>query len=190
VSGALVLPATAGRILALPRRALRFPAIITRRGDPEPPAPPPPVLDIHRQPLRFATDWQTAILDECRRHRSLCVPVYAYLRDSGLLSRCLFLSSATPDGPLLFRHIGVPTRLCLGDEWARANLGKPDNAPSDRLETGVAAEYVEAIETGRPILNRVFVTDVMERPLTYTHALVGWRLPDGRRALLSCLELL
>lgn len=187
---ALILPAAAG-LLTERRSLLRAPAIIGRRGDPSPPPPAEAVLDIHRQPLRFAADWQLAIADECRRHRALCRPVFEYLQASGLLSRCLYLSSAEPGGPLLFRHIGVPTRTCLGDEWARNNLGKPDSAPADRLADGIAAQYVEAIEGGQPVLNRVFSTEVFpDRPLVFTHLLVGWRLPDGRRALLSCLELL
>lgn len=189
MSGGSVLPATTGQFLTA-KPTLRLPAIIGRWGDPEPTPEAPAMVDIHRQPLRVAADWQMGIVDECRRHRSLCEPVFRYLRDSGLLARCLYLSSAEPVGPLLFRHIGVPTRVCLGDDWARANLGKPDTAPSDRLATGVAAEYLEAIDTGQPIYNRVFVSDVMATPLTYTHMLLGWRLPDGRRALLSCLELL
>jgi hypothetical protein len=186
---ALILPAAG---LRTERRSLfRAPAIIGRRGDPQPPAPVEPILDIHRQPLRFAADWQLAIAETCRQHRILCRPVFDFLQDSGLLSRCLYLSSTGRDEPLLFKYIGVPTRICLGDDWARENLGKPDSAPADRLADGIAAQYVEAIEGGQPVLNRVFSTEVFpDRPLVFTHLLVGWRLPDGRRALLSCLDLL
>ncbi|MBP2233139.1 hypothetical protein J2847_006474 [Azospirillum agricola] len=190
MSIALVLPATGG-LLTVPRPRLRFPAIITRRGDlPDPGPPEPGLVEINRQPLRFAADWQLAIAEECRRQQTLGPAVFHYLQASNLLTRCLYLSSETADGPLLFRYIGVPTRTCLGDDWARANLGKPDTAPSDGLVNGVDAQYREAIDAGQPVYNRVFVTDVMDTPLSYTHMLVGWRLPDGRRAVLSALELL
>lgn len=174
--------------LTLARGIARKPAIIVRR-----PAPPPPVVtevSIHRQPLRFAADWQAAIGDECDRHQALCPPVFDMLKTTGLLKRCLFLSSEAASGPLLFRYIGEPTRTCLGDAWANEHLGKPDSAPSEDLATGIDAQYREAIEGGEVILNRCRVVGLMAEPLTFSHLLVGWRLPEGRRALLSCVDLL
>jgi len=190
MSVGLVLPAVPSRFWVMSMPRFRFPAILTQRGEPDPTPPAPAVVTINRQPLRFAADWQLVIADECRQQRTLNPSVYRFLEERGLLSRCLYLSSDTPDGPLLFRYIGVPTRTCLGDDWARANLGRPDTAPSDGLVSGVDAQYREAIDAGQPVYNRIYVTDVMATPLTYTHLLVGWRRPDGRRAVLSALELL
>ncbi|MGY0794278.1 hypothetical protein ACW7BJ_33440 [Azospirillum argentinense] len=187
-SDAIAVPAVAAPVLSLARGIIHMPAIIARR-----PKPPPQIetdVSIHRQPVGVAADWQTGIASECARHEILCPPVFEYLKATGLVTRCVFLSSEDGVGPLLFRYIGLPTRQTLGNAWADAHLGKPDSAPSANLADGIDAQYREAIEAGEPLLNRVCVTGLKATPLHFSHLLMGWRLPNGRRALLSAVELL
>ncbi|MBK3798655.1 hypothetical protein GAY33_05315 [Azospirillum brasilense] len=175
-----------GRSFTLPT-PLRFPAILRR---PDPPAPAPEVItvDIHRQPEWAALDWQLAIRDLWRDHPTLCPSFKDKLKATGLLPRCCFLASLD-NGPLIFRYIGEPTIAFLGREWARYQLGKPDlDDPHQTLAEGVGAQYREAIEGGAPVFNRVMITGLSAEPKIYTHLLLGWRLPDGNRALLSCLD--
>ena len=165
---------------------LRFPTFWIRR--PVEPAPPEAVVEIHRQPLSFAADWQTNIVDRCRELRTLNPEVFQHLSETGLRRRCVYLSS-DGDGPLLFRYIGEPTVRYLGVEWAKSQLGKPDlDDPHQSLAEGIGAQYREAIEGGVPVFNRIMITGLSADPKIYTHVLIGWRLPEGRRALLSLLN--
>lgn len=147
----------------------------------------PPTVIIDRQRLRRAADWQLAIVDECRRHRSLNPSLVAYLKGSGLLSRCTFLAAA-PGEPLVFRFIGQPTVSVLGTEWARRQLGQPeDSDPHRDFATSVGGQYHEAIESGEALYNRIVTRGVTASPFAYDHTLIGWTLPSGERALLSAI---
>lgn len=161
---------------------------LLRLGKPRQPPAIEARTEIHRQPMAFASDWQQAVLELYRRDRNLNPDFAQRLKAMDLLRRCVFLASDGA-GPLLFRYIGEPTISFLGADWARAQLGKPDDQdPHQCLADGVGPQYREAIEGGQPILNRVEITGMSAAPKVYTHLLLGWRRPDGRRALLSCLD--
>ncbi len=149
----------------------------------------PPLVDIHPQPLRFASEAQQAVAAACARQASLTGALRAVLKETGLLAHCTLLAAA-PGGPLTFRYIGVPTRRILGEEWARGQLGRPDEEdPHQDFSASVGVQYRRAIEGGEPVLNRVFCTGVTPAPFAYTHLLFGFSLPTGERAVLSCVQL-
>lgn len=148
-------------------------------------------LDLQRLPLGAAVEWQAAIVGECRRQRSLTPELFAYLERTGLLDRCTFLASDGADDPLRFRYLGAPTRAFFGRGWARGMLGRPDqDDPHQALALRFAAEYLEAVEGGAPVLNRVVITGMSAVPLVYQHALIGWKDCAGRRAVLSAMHVL
>ncbi|MBP2291061.1 hypothetical protein [Azospirillum rugosum] len=146
-------------------------------------------LLITRLRVDEAADWQLAIVEECRRQRTLTPSVFNFLKEQGLLDRCTFLASEGMEQPLVFRYIGGPTVRFLGRAWARQQIGKPDlDDPHQVLAEGVGQQYREAIEGGDPVFNRVTITGLSASPKVYTHMLYGWAPQDGRRALLSCLH--
>ncbi|MBP2303348.1 hypothetical protein J2850_006093, partial [Azospirillum picis] len=167
-------------ILRLGRDLVSAPAIVTGLGDPERRPDDDANVEIHRQPLRFAADWQLEIIRKCEQE-GVTPSLVAWLNSTGLLKRCVYLSSAEPTGDLLFRYIGEPTQRYLGRKWAAEQIGKPDNAPNRNLEEGVGPQYREAIDGQAPLFNRIFIDG--SRSVTYTHVLIGWRLPDDRQAL-------
>lgn len=146
-------------------------------------------LQISRQRCGTMADWQAAIVAECRRHRTLCRPVFDFLKGSGLLTRCTFLASDTPDGPLVFRHIGAPTLSVLGRAWGRAMLNQPtEDDPHTEFSASINAQYASAI-AGEVVHNRIVMLGPWADGKPYTHALYGWRADDGRRAVLSAIAL-
>ncbi|MGY0713121.1 hypothetical protein [Azospirillum argentinense] len=146
-------------------------------------------LDLQRLPLGAAADWQAAIVGECRRHGALSPGLFTYLERTGLLDRCTFLASDGADDPLRFRYLGAPTRNFFGRGWARQMAGRPDqDDPHRAIAQRFAAEYLEAVEGGVPVLNSVVISGLSAAPLVYTHALYGWRDSSGRRAILSCMD--
>ncbi|HYD65547.1 hypothetical protein [Azospirillum sp.] len=163
-------------------------ALRGRRDTPPPPDPSATRVEIHRQPLRFALDWQQEIVALHRRHPTLTPAFKEELEAMGLLSRCVFLSSHD-GGPLRFRYIGEPTRAYFGDAWARQQLGKPHvEDPYAEYAQAIDKQYVEAIEGGVPIYNRLILIE-HGAPVIYTHMLLGWSVDrGGRRALLACVD--
>lgn len=150
-------------------------------------ARPAPEITITRQPVNRAADWQEAIAQECRRHRRLTPAVFAFLRTTGLLSRCTFLASE-PGGPLTFRFIGVPTLTVLGTAWARGVLHQPDEAdPHADFAAAIGEQYADAIESGDIVFNTIAVQGIGQG-FRYTHMLAGWT-EHGRRAVLSAVAL-
>ncbi|MBP2294704.1 hypothetical protein [Azospirillum rugosum] len=159
----------------------------TRQGA----APRPAALDIEAQrlPMHTAADWQRAIIEECRRQRTLTPSVFAYLKTAGLLDRCTFLASEGPADPLRFCYIGAPTLRVLGRAWGRSVLNQPvDLDPHEEFAHRVGAEYAEAMGAGEAVFNRFSVTG-LGRPFVYTGAVVGWS-EGGRRAVLSAIDVL
>ncbi|QCN95862.1 hypothetical protein D3093_11660 [Azospirillum argentinense] len=146
-------------------------------------------LHLQRLPMGAAVDWQATIVAECRRLGALSPALFAYLERTGLLERCTFLASDGTDDPLRFRYLGAPTRAFFGRGWARGMLGQPDqDDPHQALAQRFAAEYLEAVEGGTPVLNRVVISGLSAVPLIYTHTLIGWQDRAGRRAVLSCMD--
>ncbi|MGY0711250.1 hypothetical protein [Azospirillum argentinense] len=146
-------------------------------------------LHLQRLPMGAAVDWQAAIVAECRRLGALSPDLFSYLEHAGLLDRCTFLASDGVDDPLRFRYLGAPTRAFFGRGWARGMIGQPDrDDPHRALAQRFTAEYLEAVEGGVPVLNRVVISGLSAAPLVYQHALIGWRDRAGRRAVLSCMD--
>ncbi|AIB13993.1 hypothetical protein ABAZ39_18860 (plasmid) [Azospirillum argentinense] len=146
-------------------------------------------LHLQRLPMGAAVDWQAAVMMECRRQGALSPGLFAYLERAGLLERCTFLASDGAADPLRFRYLGAPTRNFFGRGWARQMAGRPDqDDPHHVLAEGFAAEYLEAMEGGVPVLNRVVISGLSAAPLVYQHALIGWKERTGRRAVLCCMH--
>lgn len=176
----------AKRLLTLPCAAiLRYPL-----GDP-PSAPTPanPVtVIIHRQPIRVASDAQIAVSDLFRRHRRLSNGLVDDIIAAGLLQHCGYLSSATPDGPLIFRRHADATVRVFGVAWARAQIGQPSHAdPHTEYASSIGAQYDEAIQSGQPVYNHLVIQG-LSTPVIYSHLLVGFRSPAGQQALLTCIS--
>lgn len=147
-----------------------------------------PEVEVEHQPLRLCADWQADIAAECRRQRTLNPGVFHFLKSAGLLDRCTFCASDKPGGPLILRHIGVPTLEKLGRAWGRSMLGHPlDESPHAEFAHSVEAQYGAAISSGELLLNRVEVHGI-GAPFAYTHLLVGWE-DSRRRAVLSAIDL-
>ena len=147
-------------------------------------------LEIQRQRGATAADWQAAVIAECRRHETLNPALVANLKRAGLLERCTFLASDTPGGPLRFRYIGCPTITMLGRAWARHHLGRPhvENPHAEFVDV-MSPLYAEAIEGDEPVHNLVTMCGLWPEGRPYTHVLCGWQAQDGRRAVLSAIEL-
>ncbi|WP_431855295.1 hypothetical protein [Azospirillum sp.] len=144
--------------------------------------------ELERQPVHVANDWMQAVAVECGRHSTLCPPIFDFLKRTGLLSRCVLIAS-DPGGPLTWRYVGEPTVSVMGRAWGRENLGRPVTV-DERADFGdsMNTSYAEAIDTGRPLVNRVRLFGHAS-PLVYLHSLIGWKASDGRRAVLSCVQL-
>lgn len=144
-------------------------------------------VDLQRLPMRDAAPWQAQVMEECRRLGKPCADVFAWLKAAGLHRRCVLLA-AGPGERLRFRFIGEPTVRVLGAAWARRQLGQTDaDDPHRTMAAVLGVEYREALDAG-PIVNRVTLSGLSASPLVYTHALVGWRLDTGHRAVLSLIE--
>lgn len=158
------------------------------RGAP-PPAPSLPLsVTIHRQPLSVAADAQTMALGLWRSHRDLTPGTAAALRSADLLRHCGILSSETADGPLLCRRFADATVHVFGRAWAARQLGRPsDNDPHSEYALRIGAEYGEALDGGEPVYNRLVIHG-LAAPVVYSHLLIGWRAPDGRRTLLTVID--
>jgi hypothetical protein len=153
-------------------------------------APPPTVCEVsvERQPLRLALDWQREIVRECGRHRVFNGQVVQFLEESNLLRRCSMLSTDVGGGPLKFRFVGRPALDTLGEAWGRMVLNKPEvDDPHCDFATAIGEQYVEAIESGEPLVNKISVTGVGQ-PFSFTHALIGWQT-TSRRAILSAVKM-
>lgn len=153
-------------------------------------APRPLVrLDLHREPLSLMVDWQSAVVAECRRHGSLNPSIFGYLKSSGLLSRCVFLSSDSAGDALRFRFFSAATVATLGRAWARQNLGQPhEDNPHRDFPASLSNEYTEAVDGGEVLFNRLTLHGTTAEPKPYSHVLIGWRAADGRRAVLSVID--
>lgn len=160
--------------------------IIPRRQHPMPAIR----LDLHRESSGHMLDWQAAIIAECRRHDTLNAQLVANLKRAGLLERCTFLASDTPGGPLRFRYIGCPTVTMLGRAWARQHLGRPhlENPHAEFVDL-MSPLYAEAIEGDEAMHNLITMHGPWAEGRPYTHVLCGWQAQDGRRAVLSAIEL-
>lgn len=161
-------------VVSLPSRGAQRPAIVH--------------AELERQPIRVANDWMQAVAAECGRHRTLCPPIFDYLKRTGLITRCVLIAS-DPSGPLTWRYIGEPTVSVMGRSWGRANLGRPV-LEDERADFGdsMGASYAESVDTGEVLVNRVWLHGLAS-PLVYLHSLIGWKTSDGRRAVLSCVQL-
>lgn len=112
----------------------------------------------------------------------------ADLQKASIYTRSVFLSASTPDEPLAFRYIGEPTVGFFGRDWAREQLGRPHlSDPYSTFAAAIDAEYREAIEGGEPVYNRL-VVDGLANPFIYSHLLLGYALPSGRRAVLVLVD--
>lgn len=181
---ALILPSASP--LALPRLAV--PAFIRRLGDPLPKPPGEVTVTIHRQPVGFAADHQAALLERWRGMKSAPpVTLARDLADAGLLRHCGYFDAA-PGGPLTCRRFADATVRALGVGWARSMLGRPDHAdPHSEYSTSLAEHYREAIEGGEPVYNHLVIHG-LAAPIVYSHLLMGWASPSGRRALLTVID--
>jgi len=190
----LVLPVSGSiaeaRGLALP---LPFwpaaPAILTRRsgGDREPPDPTDMQAEIHRQPLAVAPDWQAEAVRLWREHRDLDPVFVDRLDAAGILGRCVVLST-DDNGQLAFRRIGEPTVRFFGRDWAAGRLGRPHiEDPFSVFAQQIDAEYRAAIDGGEPVLNRLVVHG-LARPFIYSHLLLGYARPSGRKAVFVLVD--
>ncbi|MGQ9366627.1 hypothetical protein [Azospirillum sp. ST 5-10] len=154
-------------------------------------APPTavPAVEITRRPFGRAADWQRTIVAECRRHRTPDRQLVAFLKETGLLACCTFLAGG-PGEALTFRFIGAPTIAALGADWARGQLGKPEETdPLQDFAASVGGQYREAIDSGEALYNHIVTRGVTASPFSYDHALIGWALPSGERAILSAITL-
>jgi hypothetical protein len=146
-------------------------------------------VDVHRQPMRVATDWQLDIVDLWRRHPWPRRSLFEGLKAAGYLERCVFLASESGRQPLAFQFIGTPTIKVFGTDWARSQLGKPHlTDPYCDYACDIGEQYREAIEAGEPVYNRLLITGLPGLPVNYSHLLLGWDLPGGRQALLACID--
>lgn len=144
-------------------------------------------FDVQRLTFADAADWQRAIIEECRRQRTLTPAVFSFLKAEGLIDRCTFLASEAPGAAIRFRYIGAPTLRVLGRAWGRSVIGQPEEVdPHSEFSRRVGLEYAEAIGAGEALFNRFSVTG-LGRPFVYTQALYGWA-DRGRRAVLSCID--
>lgn len=145
---------------------------------------------LERESSKVASDWMSAVVARCTSQNVIDPALVSWLKRGDLLQRCVFLASDGPNDPLKFRFIGTPSIRVMGRSWARRNLGRAvaDNDGSD-FGDAMAASYDEAIDGGGALYNRITLTGSLRDPVVYTHSLVGWRMPDGRRAVLSCVQL-
>ncbi len=148
--------------------------------------PAEPVTDIQRRPLRDALDWQSTIIQECRRARDINPSLVAFLKGTGLLSRCSFFATDETGGPLRFRFIGRPAINTLGAAWARSVLGEPEDAdPHSTFAEDIARQYAEAIDGGEPVVNEVEARGIGQ-PFAFRQVLIGWRCGPRRAVLSAC----
>lgn len=146
-------------------------------------------VDVRRHPARAAADWQVQVLDLWRSHPWPRPGFLDDLKNRGWLERCVFLASEGAGRPLAFQFIGTPTIKVFGTDWARSQLGRPHLAdPHTDYACDIGEQYQEAIEARKPIYNRLRITGLPGRPVDYSHLLLGWTLPDGRQALLACID--
>lgn len=142
-------------------------------------------VDIVRQPLRTAMDWQLEAIGIWREHRWFGPAFKVSMEKVGLGRRCLLLTS-WDGGPLRFRYIGEPTRRFFGDAWADAQIGKPQMTSGfDALTKALNEQYMEAILNGEPVHNRLVVHGLPGEPFIYTHTLLGWQ--QGRWRVMVAL---
>ncbi|HYH17220.1 MAG TPA: hypothetical protein VD995_01265 [Azospirillum sp.] len=152
------------------------------------PEPAAACVEIHRQPVRHALEWQQKIVTLWRRHPTLSPAFHDELVATGLLSRCVFLSS-NDGGPLRFRYIGEPTRRVFGNRWADGLIGRYHSEDEyTEFARAIGAEYQDAIESGEPVYNRLLLTGLSRPPINYRHLLLGWSTSDGRQALLALID--
>jgi len=167
------------------------PAIIVRRlgGPPKPPDTSAMQVDIHRQPLRVALDWQLDAVRLWREHPTFCPSFATRMAEAGLSRRQVVLFTKAAGDPLRFAYIGEPTRRFFGDAWADAQLGRPhmDDGYS-AFSLAIDAEYREAIAGGEPVHNRLVVHGLPGQPFIYTHTLLGWSLPSGRSVVVVLVD--
>ncbi|HEY0836873.1 MAG TPA: hypothetical protein VGE72_23385 [Azospirillum sp.] len=146
-------------------------------------------VEVHRQPARYALEWQQKIVALWRRHPTLSPAFHDELAATGLLSRCVFLSS-DDGGALCFRYIGEPTRKVFGNRWADGLIGRRHTEDEHtEYARAIGAEYQEAIESGEPVYNRLLITGLARPPTNYRHLLLGRSLDDGRQALVALIDL-
>lgn len=162
------------------------PAILTTRFG-RPPAGDgnaPVRVDITRQPLRTALDWQTEMVRIWREHPE-CGPAFKEAMEAvGLHRRSLVLFSRDV-GPLRFAYIGEPQRRFFGNPQADSMIGRPQAAAGfDGWAQALEAEYLEAMQGGEPVHNHVVMHGPSKAPVTYTHTLVGWEI-GGRRIVVA-----
>jgi len=144
---------------------------------------------IRPQPVRFACDWQRAIVQECQRHSGLNPTIKSYLEGNGFLTACTFLSTDDSGGPFCFRMIGRPAYSLLGIDWARSMLGRPENEdPHVGFAESVGAQYRAAVEGGE-VMHNIVTTSTAAMFVTYSQVLIGWRC-GSLRAVLSAVKLL
>ena len=189
MSGALILPSgppglVLGARTAQPKSLFRVtaPAIITRRFGraPQPPDASGMQVEIHRQPLRVALDWQLQAVQIRREHPRFGMDFRQAMDEAGLGRRPLVLVSLD-GGPRRFNFIGETQRRFFGDAWADSQLGKPQMSSGyDALTRALDAEYQEAILGGEPVHNRVVMHGLAGAPVIYSHTLFGWDQGDIR----------
>lgn len=168
-----------------------FPAILRfGRGEPEPPPPPVTEVIVHRQPLRVAAEWQTALCDIWRVHRVLSPAFLQEIEALGLRDRCGFFANSGPsDRDLRIRMLAEPTVRYFGRDWAERQLGRPHlEDPHTHYAARIDHEYQESIDGGEPLLNLITMLRPGQPPTIYTHMLLGWTAGTGRRAVLSGVE--
>lgn len=157
------------------------PSVITRRFGGRPPPRRDAAeaqVDITRQSLRVALDWQMEAVRVWREHPLFGAGFKETMAKIGLERRSLVLFR-TDAGPLRFAYIGETQRRFFGDAWADANIGKPQaDSGYDAMAKALNAQYMEAILGGEPVHNHVVMRGLPGAPITYTHTLIGWNLGD------------
>lgn len=150
------------------------PAIIGRRARRSPPEPSEMEVEIHRQPLRVALDWQLEAVRIKADHPQFGQGFRQAMDKAGLGRRPLILFSLD-GGPLRFAFIGDTQRRFFGDAWANALIGKPQGSSGyDALTQALDRQYAEAIDGGEPVHNRVIMHGPAGAPVIYAHTLFGW----------------
>ncbi|WP_431854730.1 hypothetical protein [Azospirillum sp.] len=141
-------------------------------------------VDITRQPLRTALDWQAETVRIWREHPE-CGPGFkGAMERAGLHKRSLVLFSMD-GGPLRFAYIGEPQRRFFGNTHADSMIGKPQvDAGYDGWAQALEAQYLEAMQGGEPVHNHVAMHGLQSTPVVYTHTLIGWEC-GGRRVVVA-----
>lgn len=149
----------------------------------------PVSVETNRQPLTVAAGFQDEIATFCRRHKHLSPAAFDFLKGRGYLNRVNFLAGEA-GGPLLTRYLADDVVRVFGADYARRLIGQPHHEadPYGNYAAALDREYREAIEGSEPILNRIVLFGAGPAPVAYSHLLIGWSLPDGRRAVLSAVE--